>query len=208
MFSATENQTLMKSLVEIFRSMKRGHCDVSKTQLSRLIDDPVIPNLFRMIFYIDHGLNFKKIFATDVDAIVAAHDLDGDTESESEEQQQDDDQESREDEISDEKKVNFEEDEEDVNHKRKVRAPFKTSHSLDDVEALIGGCQVCGTDEAPDTILLCDLCNQEFHMHCLDPPLVQIPEGEWFCPDCRPKPKASKKRKLISKGSKTKRNKN
>ena len=27
-------------------------------------------------------------------------------------------------------------------------------------------------------------CQYTTHMHCLDPPLDRIPEGDFFCPDC------------------------
>eukprot|EP00959_Pyramimonas_sp_CCMP1952_P432318 9053227-Pyramimonas_sp.AAC.1 len=33
-------------------------------------------------------------------------------------------------------------------------------------------------------MLLCDKCDLGWHMFCLDPPLGEIPEGDWFCPRC------------------------
>ncbi|XP_057841806.2 uncharacterized protein LOC131051349 isoform X2 [Cryptomeria japonica] len=27
-------------------------------------------------------------------------------------------------------------------------------------------------------------CNMTYHLHCLKPPLVQVPLGEWYCPTC------------------------
>jgi hypothetical protein len=33
-------------------------------------------------------------------------------------------------------------------------------------------------------MLLCDKCNKGFHLECLNPPLKQVPAGDWFCPDC------------------------
>lgn len=26
----------------------------------------------------------------------------------------------------------------------------------------------------------------EYHLYCLQPPLTKLPEGDWFCPSCRP----------------------
>lgn len=46
------------------------------------------------------------------------------------------------------------------------------------------GCAVCKEDSDPDQILLCDGCNSEYHTFCLDPPLSEIPEGDWFCLTC------------------------
>ncbi|XP_046913050.2 nucleosome-remodeling factor subunit NURF301 E(bx) [Dermatophagoides farinae] len=34
-------------------------------------------------------------------------------------------------------------------------------------------------------MLMCDSCPAVFHLSCLDPPLKQVPEQEWFCPICK-----------------------
>jgi hypothetical protein len=49
-----------------------------------------------------------------------------------------------------------------------------------------GTCAVCGLDAAAGTIIICDKCDDEFHLQCLDPPAVSIPSGDWFCPGCDP----------------------
>ena len=43
-------------------------------------------------------------------------------------------------------------------------------------------CTACGSPEDDDQMLICDECNQGYHLWCLDPPLKAIPEGDWFCP--------------------------
>ena len=48
----------------------------------------------------------------------------------------------------------------------------------------VAGCVICHTEDNPDSILLCDICNKEFHLNCLEPPLSQVPAGDWFCPGC------------------------
>jgi hypothetical protein len=45
--------------------------------------------------------------------------------------------------------------------------------------------------------LLCDGCNDEYHMFCLDPPLSTVPKGKWFCPKCKEKKKEHKKRRTM-----------
>jgi hypothetical protein len=46
-------------------------------------------------------------------------------------------------------------------------------------------CQICSSVDDPlDSLLLCDQCDTPWHMECLDPPLVVVPDGDWFCPDC------------------------
>jgi hypothetical protein len=52
------------------------------------------------------------------------------------------------------------------------------------------GCRECR--EASDAALIvCDLCNAEFHMACLKPPLGEAPEGAWYCAECAGVPAAS-----------------
>lgn len=43
-------------------------------------------------------------------------------------------------------------------------------------------CIVCGRTDQEDILLLCDNCNDAYHTHCLG--LDDIPEGDWFCPNC------------------------
>mmetsp|Transcript_19168 Transcript_19168/g.32220 ORF Transcript_19168/g.32220 Transcript_19168/m.32220 type:complete len:107 (+) Transcript_19168:46-366(+) len=33
-------------------------------------------------------------------------------------------------------------------------------------------------------MLLCDGCDHGWHTYCSIPPLVAVPEGEWFCGEC------------------------
>ncbi|XP_075990910.1 E3 ubiquitin-protein ligase UHRF1-like [Anticarsia gemmatalis] len=46
------------------------------------------------------------------------------------------------------------------------------------------GCFLCAGKEFPEKIVLCDECNNGYHMICLDPPLTELPAEEWYCPDC------------------------
>ncbi|KAK4358232.1 hypothetical protein RND71_023842 [Anisodus tanguticus] len=50
-----------------------------------------------------------------------------------------------------------------------------------------GICKVCGMDKDDVNVLLCDKCDSEYHTYCLDPPLVKVPSGNWYCPDCEAK---------------------
>ncbi|XP_055996600.1 tyrosine-protein kinase BAZ1B-like isoform X2 [Ostrea edulis] len=47
-------------------------------------------------------------------------------------------------------------------------------------------CKICRKKGDDSALLLCDECNQAFHMHCLRPALFQIPKGDWLCPACDP----------------------
>ncbi|XP_013871351.1 remodeling and spacing factor 1 [Austrofundulus limnaeus] len=48
-------------------------------------------------------------------------------------------------------------------------------------------CSHCGLPNHPELILLCDSCDKGYHTACLRPPLMLIPDGEWFCPPCQHK---------------------
>jgi hypothetical protein len=47
------------------------------------------------------------------------------------------------------------------------------------------GCLVCSSTENPDSILICDGCESEYHLQCLQPALTAVPTGDWFCATCR-----------------------
>nr|CAD7200520.1 unnamed protein product [Timema douglasi] len=47
-------------------------------------------------------------------------------------------------------------------------------------------CYLCGGKDDPEKQILCDECDQAYHLGCLDPPLVNLPEmDEWYCPECK-----------------------
>lgn len=45
-------------------------------------------------------------------------------------------------------------------------------------------CRVCFTKHGKQNIILCDLCDGEYHINCLSPPLSEIPSFDWYCPTC------------------------
>lgn len=47
-----------------------------------------------------------------------------------------------------------------------------------------GACLVCRKNHSPTLTLLCDHCNNPYHMKCLQPPLEEIPLGSWYCDRC------------------------
>eukprot|EP01083_Nonionella_stella_P035403 96598_1 len=55
-------------------------------------------------------------------------------------------------------------------------------------------CERCGGDGDDAMMLLCDGCDNGFHMYCLFPPIHEIPEGEWYCHECRPVERATSRR--------------
>ncbi|CDQ69611.1 unnamed protein product [Oncorhynchus mykiss] len=59
--------------------------------------------------------------------------------------------------------------------------------SDDDLPPNEDPCKHCGLPNHPELILLCDSCDSGYHTACLRPPLMIIPDGEWFCSPCQHK---------------------
>ncbi|CAG4956950.1 unnamed protein product [Colias eurytheme] len=62
---------------------------------------------------------------------------------------------------------------------------------------LHASCRLCRRRTDPDNMLLCDGCNKGHHLYCLKPPLAKVPEGDWFCDQCKPKEKTPRKRRKL-----------
>ncbi|KAK6118125.1 hypothetical protein DH2020_048109 [Rehmannia glutinosa] len=80
-----------------------------------------------------------------------------------------------------------------VNRVEEVVEDMKTpqDHGIDDV-----ACQVCGSRDRGEEMLICGDesgscgCGVGTHFDCLDPPLEDVPEEDWFCPECSIKRKS------------------
>jgi hypothetical protein len=47
------------------------------------------------------------------------------------------------------------------------------------------GAEECFICKDGGVLLMCDGdCQRAFHLHCLNPPLKEVPEEDWFCPEC------------------------
>lgn len=61
----------------------------------------------------------------------------------------------------------------------------ETSESSKEVLPITGKggvCKSCGKED--DNVLLCDACDDAYHMNCLTPAIEGVPDGNWFCPAC------------------------
>ena len=57
---------------------------------------------------------------------------------------------------------------------------FPESDSEDEYDS----CLVCGQHDHPLETLLCDNCDNPYHMKCLNPPLELVPATSWYCDKC------------------------
>lgn len=82
-------------------------------------------------------------------------------------------------EAKDEDFEDFEEDSEDrVISEVSIGVPTGAEEEEDDHMEF---CRVC---KDGGELLCCDTCTSSYHIHCLNPPLPEIPNGEWLCPRC------------------------
>ncbi|KAK3918897.1 Chromodomain-helicase-DNA-binding protein 4 [Frankliniella fusca] len=56
-------------------------------------------------------------------------------------------------------------------------------------------CRVC---KDGGELLCCDSCPSAYHTFCLNPPLTEIPDGDWKCPRCSAKPLPGKVQKILT----------
>ncbi|XP_026075674.1 remodeling and spacing factor 1-like isoform X2 [Carassius auratus] len=73
------------------------------------------------------------------------------------------------------------------NRNRERNSSDSSTSSSEDDQPNDDPCKHCGLPNHPELILLCDSCDSGYHTACLRPPLMIIPDGEWFCPPCQHK---------------------
>lgn len=66
----------------------------------------------------------------------------------------------------------------------------KVSRSLISDQAEVSGldkvsiCRPCGKTANGKDYLVCDLCEEMFHVSCIEPPVEEIPPKNWYCTNC------------------------
>lgn len=88
----------------------------------------------------------------------------------------------REEEVAEDKAVNNEDNKSETEDNKS-----ETESDQSDEIRSEDACKHCGLANHPELILLCDMCDSGYHTACLRPPLMIIPDGEWFCPPCQHK---------------------
>lgn len=47
--------------------------------------------------------------------------------------------------------------------------------------------KTCHYKHIAPLLLICDNCEREHHLYCIDPPLETISDDSWYCPECQKK---------------------
>ncbi|MGH0174567.1 UNVERIFIED_CONTAM: hypothetical protein FKN15_068390 [Acipenser sinensis] len=95
-----------------------------------------------------------------------------------------------------------EEEEEDVGLKEKEGIQWEPKEEEEEEEEMgeeeeddhLEFCRVC---KDGGELLCCDTCPSSYHLHCLNPPLPEIPNGEWLCPRCMCPPLKGKVQRIL-----------
>jgi hypothetical protein len=45
-------------------------------------------------------------------------------------------------------------------------------------------CRLYGRARRATTMVICDVCSTWWHLECLTLPLLEVPVGQWSCPEC------------------------
>ena len=61
---------------------------------------------------------------------------------------------------------------------------FASSGKQAELDAV--ACSVCDHPGGADNMVVCEKCEQCYHLRCLIPPMTTVPSGDWFCPACDP----------------------
>merc|ERR1711936_1364854 len=64
------------------------------------------------------------------------------------------------------------------------KTPGSPSKMQDFLAIVSTACQVCKSTGDDDAMLLCDGCDNGYHTYCHQPPIEEVPDGDWFCPAC------------------------
>jgi hypothetical protein len=62
-----------------------------------------------------------------------------------------------------------------------------TENNDEDLQSPSSACCVCSKTDRPESLLLCDDCDDAYHLECLKPILLAVPDGDWYCPLCEHK---------------------
>lgn len=95
------------------------------------------------------------------------------------------------DELNEEDLLEEEDDDEEFVPRRSAKTVAKRHGQMnennEDLQSGSSACCVCSKTDRPESLLLCDDCDDAYHLECLKPALLSVPDGDWYCPLCEHK---------------------
>ncbi|RDX79171.1 PHD finger protein EHD3 [Mucuna pruriens] len=76
------------------------------------------------------------------------------------------------------------EDEKKVLCNRESISHMKPEQTVECVTYKVGTCRHCGDKEDGTDCLVCDSCEEMYHLSCIKPAVIEIPRKSWFCASC------------------------
>ncbi|KAL4556389.1 hypothetical protein LXL04_039040 [Taraxacum kok-saghyz] len=70
------------------------------------------------------------------------------------------------------------------NHLVLERRTFNKPTDFENDICSLRACKICEQSSLTLKMLICDTCEEWFHMYCCNPVVKKIPVGDWFCRDC------------------------
>ncbi|XP_020578924.1 uncharacterized protein LOC110023720 isoform X2 [Phalaenopsis equestris] len=59
-----------------------------------------------------------------------------------------------------------------------------SAENLGSIGPLFSPCKICGISESALKMLICDDCEEAFHLSCCRPKIKRLPRDEWYCQSC------------------------
>ncbi|CAF3493871.1 unnamed protein product [Adineta steineri] len=96
------------------------------------------------------------------------------------------------DELDDDDLLEKEDDDEEFVPRRSAKTVAKrrgqmNENNTEELQSPSSACCVCSKTDRPESLLLCDDCDDAYHLECLKPILLSVPDGDWYCPLCEHK---------------------
>ncbi|KAI4379672.1 hypothetical protein MLD38_005938 [Melastoma candidum] len=60
----------------------------------------------------------------------------------------------------------------------------KDKVDLENGGSVVRSCKACGSQGIVTKMLVCDYCEEVFHLSCCNPRMKKVPEGDWYCSTC------------------------
>ncbi|XP_007011223.2 PREDICTED: uncharacterized protein LOC18587405 [Theobroma cacao] len=67
------------------------------------------------------------------------------------------------------------------------RAPLNEEIGTSGASSCSRVCKICGRSETAQKMLICDNCEEAFHLRCCNPRIKKVPVDEWYCFSCMKK---------------------